>query len=40
MPTDNGFRLYDRERIQNTRRDPIQANEDHTIKVTEDRAPR
>src|SRR4051812_18857583 len=28
-PTDKGFRLYDRERIQNTRRDPIQANEDH-----------
>ena len=24
----------------NTRRDPIQADEDHTIEVTEDRAPR
>ncbi len=23
MPTDNGFRLYDREGVQNTRRDPI-----------------
>jgi NADPH:quinone reductase-like Zn-dependent oxidoreductase len=34
------FRLYDRERVQNTRRDPIQADEDHTIEVTEHRAPR
>ena len=25
MPPDNGFRLYDREGIQNTRRDPIKA---------------
>ena len=40
MPTDNGFRLYDREGIQNTRRDPIQADEDHTIEVAEDRPPR
>src|SRR6476620_12766127 len=40
MPADNGFRLYDREGVQNTRRDPIQANEDHTIEVTENRAPR
>ena len=40
MPADNGFRLYDREGVQNTRRDPIQADEDHTIEVTEDRAPR
>src|SRR6478752_1804131 len=28
MPPDNGFRLYDREGVQNTRRDPIQADED------------
>ena len=35
MPTDNSFRLYDREGVQNTRRDPIQADEDHTIEVTE-----
>src|SRR4051812_46121161 len=40
MPSDNCFRLYDSERVQNTRRDPIQANEDHTIEVAEDRAPR
>ena len=40
MPAENGFRLNDREGIQNTRRDPIQADEDHTIEVTEDRAPR
>src|SRR3954464_9953536 len=40
MPPDNCFRLYDREGIQNTRRDPIQADEDHTIEVTEDRPPR
>ena len=40
MPPDNGFRLYDREGVQNTRRDPIQADEDHTIEVTVDRAPR
>src|SRR6476469_8225493 len=40
MPMDNSFRLYDREGVQNTRRDPIQADEDHTIEVTEDRAPR
>jgi hypothetical protein len=26
MPTDNGFRLYDREDVKNTRRDPIQAD--------------
>src|SRR3954451_2503699 len=26
----NCFRLYDRERVQNPRRDPIQADEDHT----------
>ena len=39
MPT-AGFRLHDREGLQNTRRDPIQADEDHTIEVTEDRAPR
>ena len=38
MPPDNGFRLYDREDVQNTRRDPIQADEDHTIEVAEDRA--
>ena len=38
MPPDNGFRLYDREGVQNTRRDPIQADEDHTIEVAEDRA--
>ena len=38
MPADNGFRLYDREGLQNTRRDPIQADEDHTIEVAEDRA--
>ena len=40
MPADNCFRLHDREGVQNTRRDPIQADEDHTIEVTEDRAPR
>src|SRR4051795_11291363 len=40
MPSDNCFRLYDSERVQNTRRDPIQADEDHTIEVAEDRAPR
>jgi hypothetical protein len=40
MPTDNGFRLYDREDVKNTRRDPIQADEDHTIEVTEHRATR
>src|SRR6478735_11636712 len=40
MPMDNSFRLYDRDGVQNTRRDPIQADEDHTIEVTEDRAPR
>src|SRR3954464_6198389 len=33
MPPDNCFRLYDREGIQNTRRDPIQADEDHTSKL-------
>ena len=38
MPMDNSFRLYDREGVQNTRRDPIQADEDHTIEVAEDRA--
>ena len=38
MPPDNGFRLYDREGVQNTRRDPVQADEDHTIEVAEDRA--
>ena len=40
MPPDNGFRLYDREGVKNMRRDPIQADEDHTIEVTEERAPR
>jgi hypothetical protein len=40
MPPDNRFRLHDRDGVQNTRRDPIQADEDHTIEVTEDRAPR
>ena len=40
MPADNRFRLHDRDGVQNTRRDPIQADEDHTIEVTEDRAPR
>jgi hypothetical protein len=40
MPTDKGFRLYDREDVKNTRRDPIQADEDHTIEVTEERTPR
>src|SRR3954463_397619 len=40
MPPDNCFRLYDREGIQNTRRDPIQADEDHTIEVTEHWPPR
>ena len=28
----------DRDGVQNTRRDPIQADEDHAIEVTEDRA--
>ena len=40
MPTDNGFGLDDREGVQNRRRDPIQVDEDHTIEVTEERAPR
>src|SRR6476620_8452358 len=40
MPPDNCFRLHDRDGVQNTRRDPIQADEDHTIEVTENRAPR
>jgi hypothetical protein len=38
MPAYNGCRLYDRERIQNTRRNPIQADEDQAIEVAEDRA--
>src|SRR3954451_19496384 len=38
MPANNGCRLDDRERIQNTRRDPIQADEDQAIEVGEDRA--
>ena len=29
MPPDNCFRLHDRDGVQNTRRDPIQADEDH-----------
>ena len=40
MPTDNGFGLDDREGVQNRRRDPIRVDEDHTIEVTEERAPR
>ena len=40
MPPDNRFRLHDRDGVQNTRRDPIQADEDHTIEVTEDRPTR
>ena len=40
MPPDNRFRLHDRDGVQNTRRDSIQADEDHTIEVTEDPAPR
>ena len=31
MPMDNSFRLHDREGVQNMRRDPIQADEDHTL---------
>jgi hypothetical protein len=38
MPANNGCRIDDRERIQNTRRDPIQADEDQAIEVAEDRA--
>src|SRR3954453_1165263 len=38
MPANNGCRADDRERIQNTRRDPIQADEDQAIEVAEDRA--
>jgi hypothetical protein len=40
VPAENGLWLNDREGIQNTWRDPIQADEDHAIEVTEDRAPR
>ena len=35
---DDGFGLYEREGVQNTRRDPIQADKDHTIEVSEERA--
>jgi hypothetical protein len=38
MPANNGCRIDDHERIQNTRRDPIQADEDQAIEVAEDRA--
>jgi hypothetical protein len=38
MRANNGCQLDDREGIQNTRRDPIQADEDQAIEVAEDRA--
>src|SRR6478736_4464246 len=37
MPADNGLRLDDRDRIQDGWCDPVQADEDQTIKIAEDR---
>jgi len=33
VPADNGFRLKNRNRIQNARRNPIQADENQTVKI-------
>ena len=38
MPADNGLRLDDRDRIQDAWCDPVQADEDQTVKIAGGRA--